>query len=372
MTLAITSNDYQSLKSHITLSDVVGLSVKLHQAGTWKTGLCPFHKETNPSFAVNDSTGKYRCYGCGEHGDVFDWVAYTDGLDPETDRLKVFRRVQEIAGDYSVATQIDAYDPQEKSRKQAEDAEDRRRAAFKTWMSGKPIAGTKAEIYLREKRGIVSVDLSGMPFRFIDNHPYWTYCDVQEKPVKVGAWPALLTAIQEVKPNEADQHRFLALHTTWFDLDDPTLQTGKPKITYVDAAGETRHLRNKKVKGEYFGRGAIMLTPPAPEMGVTEGIENALTALELGPITSVWAAVAMNAMGTMPLPPECQRLSMLSDSDSKNADTAIKHQKQLSNMMAMQRNAHKIPVDLRPAPPGHDLNSWWLNELMLHRLRTGQ
>lgn len=372
MNLAIKSQDYQALKSKITLSEVVGLSVKLHQVGTWKMGLCPFHKESNPSFSVNDAAGKYHCFGCDARGDVFDWVAHTDGLDPETERLKIFQRVQEIAGDHSLATQLDAYDPQEKARTQAEDVEDRRRAAFKVWLRGTSIIGTKAERYLREKRGIVSVDLSAMPFRFIDNHDYWTFDKVLKKPVKVGAWPALLTAIQEVTPNEAGQHRFLALHTTWFDLDDPTLQTGKPKITYVDAAGDTRHLRNKKVKGEYFGRGAIMLTPPAPEMGVTEGIENALTALELGPITSVWAAVAMNAMGTMPLPPECKRLAMLADSDSKTPETAKLHQGQLTRMMAMQRKAHKIPVDLRPAPPGHDLNSWWLNELMKHRLRTGQ
>lgn len=35
---------------------------------------CPFHSDGTPSFHVYQEG--YHCYGCGEHGDVFDWLAY--------------------------------------------------------------------------------------------------------------------------------------------------------------------------------------------------------------------------------------------------------------------------------------------------------
>lgn len=35
---------------------------------------CPFHQEDTPSFHVYAEG--YHCYGCGVHGDVFDWLAY--------------------------------------------------------------------------------------------------------------------------------------------------------------------------------------------------------------------------------------------------------------------------------------------------------
>ena len=35
---------------------------------------CPFHDDDTPSFHVYKNG--YHCYGCGEHGDVFDWWAF--------------------------------------------------------------------------------------------------------------------------------------------------------------------------------------------------------------------------------------------------------------------------------------------------------
>ncbi len=43
-------------------------------------GLCPFHDEKSPSFNVNPSKGFFYCFGCGENGDVIDFVMKTDHL----------------------------------------------------------------------------------------------------------------------------------------------------------------------------------------------------------------------------------------------------------------------------------------------------
>lgn len=68
------------LRSRLPLSQVVSGSVQLRKSGTAIKGLCPFHKEKTPSFTVNDQKGFYHCFGCGEGGDIFDFIIKTQGL----------------------------------------------------------------------------------------------------------------------------------------------------------------------------------------------------------------------------------------------------------------------------------------------------
>ncbi len=79
MTLTIPRADIDNLKAKIDLVELIGQSVKLNRAGTWMTGCCPFHKESNPSFAVKDN--RYQCFGCDAH--VFGWLVIDQGLDAE-------------------------------------------------------------------------------------------------------------------------------------------------------------------------------------------------------------------------------------------------------------------------------------------------
>ncbi|MDQ1647082.1 MAG: primase [Cryptosporangiaceae bacterium] len=67
-------------RSHI--ADVVSARVTLRSAGGGNLkGLCPFHDEKTPSFNVNPARGFYHCFGCGEGGDVFDFVQKTEMLN---------------------------------------------------------------------------------------------------------------------------------------------------------------------------------------------------------------------------------------------------------------------------------------------------
>ena len=69
------------IRQHTVLSDVVGKVVQLKKTSAveWK-GLCPFHKETAPSFTVNDQKGFYHCFGCGAHGDAIRWLTDKENL----------------------------------------------------------------------------------------------------------------------------------------------------------------------------------------------------------------------------------------------------------------------------------------------------
>jgi DNA primase len=73
---------------------VVGDYVKLRKAGANFMGLCPFHQEKTPSFAVHPTKQIFHCFGCGVGGDVFKFVMLVENLAfPEA-----LRRVAEKVG----------------------------------------------------------------------------------------------------------------------------------------------------------------------------------------------------------------------------------------------------------------------------------
>ena len=54
--------------------EVVSDFVSLKKRGTSYKGLCPFHDDTTPSFSVSPVKGVYKCFACGEAGNVVNFV----------------------------------------------------------------------------------------------------------------------------------------------------------------------------------------------------------------------------------------------------------------------------------------------------------
>ncbi|MBF0213622.1 MAG: DNA primase [Magnetococcales bacterium] len=67
------------IRERVDLLEVVGQRVKLKKQGNNWQGLCPFHNEKTPSFSVRPDKG-YKCFGCGEGGDAFDFVMKSKGI----------------------------------------------------------------------------------------------------------------------------------------------------------------------------------------------------------------------------------------------------------------------------------------------------
>ncbi|WP_462417735.1 DNA primase [Kytococcus sp. Marseille-QA3725] len=77
----IRSEDIQTVKERASLEEVVREHVTLRVAGVGSLkGLCPFHDEKTPSFQVRPSVGHWHCFGCGEGGDVIEFVQKIDHL----------------------------------------------------------------------------------------------------------------------------------------------------------------------------------------------------------------------------------------------------------------------------------------------------
>ena len=77
----IKQSDVEEVKARVNIADVIGEYVALKPAsvGSLK-GLCPFHGEKSPSFNVRPSQGFFKCFGCGEGGDVYKFLNLMEGL----------------------------------------------------------------------------------------------------------------------------------------------------------------------------------------------------------------------------------------------------------------------------------------------------
>lgn len=85
--MSLTPQWMDELRTRISLSGVIGRSVRVTKAGREFKACCPFHNEKTPSFTINDEKGFYHCFGCGAHGDVIRWMTDHQGL-PFMDAVK--------------------------------------------------------------------------------------------------------------------------------------------------------------------------------------------------------------------------------------------------------------------------------------------
>ncbi|MCS6984620.1 MAG: DNA primase [Leptospiraceae bacterium] len=73
--------DAQRLLQAIPLESYIGRYVSLKRRGRNLWGLCPFHREKTPSFAVSPERGIFKCFGCGKGGNLITFVQLYENVD---------------------------------------------------------------------------------------------------------------------------------------------------------------------------------------------------------------------------------------------------------------------------------------------------
>jgi len=69
------------VKNRCDIVNVISQYINLKNSGSNYSGLCPFHNEKTGSFHVNQKKQIYKCFGCGEGGDVINFVMKIENLD---------------------------------------------------------------------------------------------------------------------------------------------------------------------------------------------------------------------------------------------------------------------------------------------------
>lgn len=71
----------EEIRSRTDIVAVISEYIPLKKSGANYKALCPFHNEKTPSFMVSPAKQIYHCFGCGEGGNVFNFVMKYEHLD---------------------------------------------------------------------------------------------------------------------------------------------------------------------------------------------------------------------------------------------------------------------------------------------------
>ncbi|WP_337996211.1 CHC2 zinc finger domain-containing protein [Oleispirillum naphthae] len=318
------------VRARTSLVALIGAKVKLSGRNGEFSGLCPFHSERTPSFTVSERKGFYHCFGCGAHGDAFDWVMDRHGVTfPEAvEELAIKAGLQPDREGRMLPEAKPIARPSE-AEAAAEDAEKLAKAAA-IWRDALPIAGSLAERYL-EARGIDLPRVPGWPvptLRFVPALPCWQYDKAADRSWYAGAFPAMVGYVQG--PNR----EFVGVHRTFLTPDG----SGKAVVP-----------KPKKMLGNVFG-GYLRLCPASAKMLNAEGIETTLSAIGATGRPG-WAALSEGNLGAA-MPTIVRDLTICRDNDTKDEATTIKR---VDSAIAAH-SARGVIVRVACPPRGMDFN----------------
>ena len=90
--------------------DVVGEYVTLKRRGANYIACCPFHNEKTPSFSVSPSKGIFKCFGCGEAGNVVGFVM-------KHENMSYVEALKHLGKKYGIQVEEKEEDPQAQSNR---------------------------------------------------------------------------------------------------------------------------------------------------------------------------------------------------------------------------------------------------------------
>ena len=94
----------EEIRSRVDPVEVIGRRVELRKNGKSFSASCPFHPDRTPSFHVFPDSKRFKCFGCGARGDVFEFLRRFEGKDFRT-------AVRELASEFGVTTPASGPDP---------------------------------------------------------------------------------------------------------------------------------------------------------------------------------------------------------------------------------------------------------------------
>ena len=171
-------------------------------------------------------------------------------------------------------------------------------AARRLFAMSQPISGTLVERYLRGRAITMLAGTGALRF-----HPCCYYRPDEHSPTET--WPAMIAAVTDL------DGRITGAHRTWLDPNGfDAVRLGKAPID-----------TQRKAMGDLFGH-AVRFGAPREVMAAGEGIETMLSLRCALPAMPMAAALSVNHLAALLLPPALRRLYIARDADAAG-DTAL-------------------------------------------------
>lgn len=107
--MRISDTDINKILDSVPIVDVVSKSVTLRRSGVNYFGCCPFHDEKTASMCVSPSKRMFKCFGCGEHGNVIWFVSKIEGIS-------YGEAAKKLAAEYNIDIKVEEQTPEEVQR----------------------------------------------------------------------------------------------------------------------------------------------------------------------------------------------------------------------------------------------------------------
>ncbi|MEZ2129769.1 MULTISPECIES: toprim domain-containing protein [unclassified Sinorhizobium] len=234
---------------------------------------------------IGPRAGRWTDAATGQFGDLLDLVRETCGLVDFRDVAEEARQFLSVPRLEPVSSRTaDARNSAPVKRPSAE-------RAGRLFRMTKPLAGTLADSYLRE-RGILRAS-THPALRF---HPSCYYRDFVTG--QTSSYPALIAAVTDAAG------AITGVHRSWLDPDG----VGKAKVDDP-----------RRALGRLLGNGVrfrFPVTDPVPVLAAGEGLETMLSLSHVMPGMPMVAALTANHLAGFHFPPGCRRIYIAADADA--------------------------------------------------------
>jgi hypothetical protein len=265
--------------------------------------------------------GTWKDFATGDGGDLLDLIRLARGgtIVDALREARLFLGLSQIDGAALRARERAAEDAkrrrQEAERAHNEKAEAARRYAHRLWLSGQArIEGTPVARYLAGR----GIDLAGLPrpvraLRYVPQLPY-RHVDPDTGEVIEGRWPAMVAMATDHTGTPR------ACHRTWLALQPDGRVTKAPVPVAKKVVGNIRGAAVNLWRGGDAGpRGgeppALRDCAPGSHVYISEGIEDALSAVMIDPGLRVLAAYSLSNLGAVQLPRNVSDVTLIADND---------------------------------------------------------
>lgn len=264
--------------------------------------------DRNPSLTIRD-------------GDVPGRLLFTCHAGCDRRDIVAVLRARGILGDDERTVRSSVRRPTEPLREREPDPA---QPALALWRAAGPIEATLAETYLTRHRGLRGPFPPTLRFRGDIRYPH-----------AGTVLPAMIAAVQRPDRN------IVAVQLTFLrPTDGAKARVYAPRMT----------------RGS-LGTGAVRLAPAGETLGIAEGVETGLSAMEMTRIP-VWVSLGGQRLGRLTLPPHVRRVVIFGDNDAAG--------RLMAERAAGAYSRHGRAVELRWPPDG--CNDW--NDVVRERSRA--